>query len=94
MEREGPEMEIGGAAVEIGGAAVEIGGPVVEIGGPVVEIGGLEPSPPHDGLLERIQDTTVQTPLPSVGAALRAIALGLSQLADALDPIPSPPDPS
>ena len=55
-------------------------------------IEGLEPSPSYNGLLEQIQDTTVQTPLPSVGAALPAIALGLSPLADALDPIPSPPD--
>ena len=54
----------------------------------LVEIGGLEPSLPHDGLLERVHDTSVQTPLPSVGAALRDIALALSQLADALDPAP------
>ena len=50
-------------------------------------IEGLEPSPPHDGPLERIHHASVQAPLPAVGVALRAIALGLSQLADALDPI-------
>ena len=59
-----------------------------------MEIEGLELSAPHNGLPERMHDASVQTPWPSVGAALRAIALGLSQLADALDPIPSPSDPS
>ena len=54
-----------------------------------MEIEGLEPSPPHNGLLEQIHDASVQTSLPSVGAALRAVALGVSQLADALDPTPS-----
>ena len=58
----------------------------------IVEIEGLELSTPHNGLLERIHDASVQTSSPSVGAALRAIALGLQQLADALDPTPSPPD--
>ena len=60
----------------------------------IVEIEGLEPSPPHDGLLERIRAASGRTPSPSVGAALRAIALGLSHLADALDPTPPSPDPS
>ena len=31
----------------------------------IVEIEGLEPSPPHDGLLERIHDAAVQAPLPA-----------------------------
>ena len=59
-----------------------------------MEIGGLELSPLHNGLPQRIEGARSQALLPSVGAALRAIALSLSQLADAFDPTPPPRDPS
>ncbi len=51
----------------------------------VVEIGGLELSAPHDGLMQRTQGASPEALLPSVGAALRTLATGLLQLADAID---------